>query len=190
MGNDSSRSVEIRDSVRFLTVTSRVLGFALLLALSAKAGFPIPGSPVPVTLQVMAVLGAGAFLGPWGGVAAVSVYLLSGVAGAPVFAMGGGPAYLLGPTGGYLLGFLPAACVAGFLAGRARGFWSLAFGFLAAVGVIHLSGWAQLSAWGGPGEAFRMGVAPFVALDLLKAFLLAGIVRSYRSRSSRMRPRS
>ena len=182
VGNSSTRSDQIRGSIQLLSFASKVLGFALLLALSSKISIPIPGSPVPATLQVLAVLAAGAFLGPWGGAASVSVYLLSGVAGAPVFAMGGGPAYLMGPTGGYLLGFLPAACVAGFLSRHAGGFWSLAGSFIAAVAVIHLSGWAQLSAWGGPGEAFRMGVAPFVALDLLKALLMAGLVRGVRAR--------
>src|SRR5262245_50718032 len=89
--------------VELLIATSKVVGFAILLAVSAKLSFPIPGTPVPATLQTMVVLLSGAFLGPWGGAFTVLTYLAAGIAGAPVFALGGGPAYLMGPTGGYLI---------------------------------------------------------------------------------------
>jgi biotin transport system substrate-specific component len=170
--------------IEFLLATSKVLGFAILLALSAKLSFPIPGTPVPATLQVLAVLVSGALLGPWGGACSVLTYLAAGIAGAPVFAMGGGPSYLMGPTGGYLIGFLPAAWVAGFLARRARGLWSLFGSFVLASILIHLFGWAQLSALSGPEKALNMGVVPFIAADLLKALLAAALVRSVARRAT------
>jgi len=183
--NDSTRSAALSDPVQLLASTSKVLGCALLLALSAKASFSIPGTPVPATLQVMALLVTGATLGPWGGLASVATYLISGIAGAPIFAFGGGPAYLMGPTGGYLIGFLPAVYLAGLLSARSRGFWSLFGAFTLSCVVIHLSGWAQLAALGGPAEAFKIGVLPFVFLDLLKAFLTAALVRGVRSHRAR-----
>ena len=157
------------------------LGFALILAVSSKIQLPVPGSPVPATLQTMAVILAGSLLGPWGGMISVAGYLAAGVAGAPVFAFGGGPSYLMGPTGGYLLGYLPGVWVAGMAARRAGGLWGLFGGFLLACSTIHLLGWAQLAALSGPESALRMGVLPFIALDAVKALLAAFIVIRWRA---------
>jgi biotin transport system substrate-specific component len=158
------------------------LGFALLIALSARIRLDIPGTPVPATLQTLSVLLAGGLLGPWGGVLAVCSYLGAGLSGAPVFASGGGPAYLLGPTGGYLMGFIPAAWLAGQVSRRTLRLAWLTLGFAAATLTIHLFGWAQLAALTGPIAAAQMGVAPFVAFDILKALVAAVVVRLYAKR--------
>src|SRR5687767_6577642 len=78
-----------------------VVVFALLTALGAHLAIPV--GPVPITMQTLFVTLAGALLGPYLGATSQIVYLLMGIAGAPVFAMGSGFAYLFGPTGGYLL---------------------------------------------------------------------------------------
>jgi len=171
--------IEVSDILLFL---GKTLGFALVLAVSSKIQLPVPGSPVPATLQTLAVILAGSTLGPWGGMASVATYLAAGVTGAPVFAFGGGPAYLMGPTGGYLLGFLPAAWVAGLMTRDHQAFWRLFGGFAAACAMIHIFGWAQLAALMGPAAAFQAGVLPFVAFDLLKALLAAFLVTRWRSR--------
>jgi biotin transport system substrate-specific component len=157
--------------------SSSSLGFALVIALSARMTLPVPGTPVPATLQSLAVLLAGALLGPWGGLSSVAIYLGAGLAGAPVFALGSGPVYLLGPTGGYLLGFLPAAFIAGLMARRSRRFNVLIPGFLLGILIIHLFGWAQLSALEGGEPALNLGVVPFLAFDVLKALIAATVVR-------------
>jgi len=95
---------------------------ALLAALTAAFAYvsiPIPGFPAPVSFQVFGIYFAGLLLGPrWGGFS-VGLYLLAGIAGAPVFSGGGsGLGYLLGPTGGYLVGFLLAAALIGALVHR------------------------------------------------------------------------
>jgi biotin transport system substrate-specific component len=88
--------------------------------LSARFSEYIPPTPVPLTLQVFAVLLAGLLLGRrWSAVAQVQ-YLALGAVGLPVFARGGvGFASLFGLTGGYLLSYPIAACVVGWIAGRA-----------------------------------------------------------------------
>jgi len=159
--------------------SSSAIGFALVIALAARVSLAIPGTPVPATLQTLAVLLAGALLGPRGGVASVGAYLMAGLAGAPVFAAGGGAVYLLGPTGGYLLGFLPAAWLAGHIAGRTSKFRVLFPGLLLATFAIHLSGWAQLTALSGAGPALSLGVVPFFAFDALKALVAAVVVRRF-----------
>ena len=80
---------------------------ALIAAMSLTPAIPVAGLPAPITLQTLAVMLAGLCLGAWRGAAAVSLYLLVGLAGLPVFAGGkAGIAAFVGPTGGYLVAFI------------------------------------------------------------------------------------
>src|SRR2546422_10571286 len=82
-----------------------VFGFALLTWAGAKISVPLPGTPVPGTLQTLVVLMAGGFLRARAGGASPGTYIIMGVGGLPGFAPpGAGPAGLLGPTGGDLGG--------------------------------------------------------------------------------------
>jgi biotin transport system substrate-specific component len=152
---------------------------ALLVALSAQVVVPVPFSPVPMTLQPLAVLVVGGLLGAAGGTAALVLYLTLGILGLPVFAGGGsGALRLIGATGGYLLAFPVAAGVAGALAGRPPGsvlrvLLACALGMV----IIHLGGVAQLALLGGdPALAFRVGFLPFLTGDLLKVGLAALLI--------------
>ena len=94
-------------------VASGVLGLAAL----AQIAIPIPGSPVPVTGQTLGVLILGTAYGSTLGVTTFAIYILAGVAGAPVFANSGhGLDRIVGATGGYLIGMLVATFVLGQLA--------------------------------------------------------------------------
>jgi biotin transport system substrate-specific component len=92
---------------------------AALTAAFAYISIPLPGLPAPVSFQMLGVYLAGLLLGPrWGGFS-VALYLLVGIAGAPVFSNGSaGLGYALGPTGGFLVGFLLAAVVIGAVVHR------------------------------------------------------------------------
>jgi len=92
---------------------------AALTAAFAQVTVPYPLSPAPFTLQTAGVYLAGLLLGPVWGAFSLVLYLLVGVAGAPVFA-GGGAGYgaLVGPTGGYLVSFPVAAALIGGLVHR------------------------------------------------------------------------
>src|SRR5437867_320991 len=84
---------------RLIERTLGVLGFALLTWAGARISVPLPFTPVPGTLQVLAVLLAGAILGARAGAASQAAYVGAGMAGLPVFVLpGAGPGYLLGPT--------------------------------------------------------------------------------------------
>ena len=93
----------------------------MLLAAASMAGaVPIPGTPVPITLQTFVVMLAALML-PWKQAgAAVLMYLAAGAAGLPVFAGGASTMALVGPSAGFLIGFLPAAVVTSLLKGKAR----------------------------------------------------------------------
>ena len=72
--------------------------------------------PVPITLQTLGVMLAGALLGPWRGALASSVVVILSLAGLPLLAGGrGGLGILFGPTGGYLVGWIFGSLVIGAL---------------------------------------------------------------------------
>ncbi len=157
--------------------------FGAFTALTARVTIPLPFTPVPITLQVMAVLLAGLVLGPTGGAISQLAYLAAVAAGLPLDARGLGPAALLGPTAGYLLGFAPTAFVAGWLAERLPGAWVGSFvAALAGVAVIYICGLAWLApSAGGLGAAWGLGAAPFILVDLGKALVAAAVAGSGRT---------
>ena len=155
-----------------------IFGFAAAVAAASQIAIPLPFTPVPVTLQPMLVILAGMLLGPTAGVASMVLYLAAGAVGLPVFTPMGAPgiARFFGPTGGYLLAYPAAAFVAGAVALKRpslRGRWLA--GVMGIV-VIFLGGIAQLTVLNGSfSRAIMLGVTPFAALDIVKAFVAAWI---------------
>lgn len=93
--------------------------FAFLLWASAAAGaVPIPGTPVPITLQTFVVMLAALTLTWKEAAGSVIAYLAAGAAGLPVFAGGASTLALVSPSAGFLIGFLPAVIVTALLRGN------------------------------------------------------------------------
>ncbi len=146
-----------------------IVVFSAFVALSARIQIPL--WPVPITLQTLAVLFTGAFLGSRRGALALLLYLAEGAIGLPVFASGAGVAYMLGPTGGYLVSYPIAAGLVGLLAERGwdrRPAWTalaMVFGNL----VIYAFGVAWLAVFlGDLGDALVQGMLIFIVGDLVK----------------------
>ncbi len=161
-----------------------IAGFAAAVAAASQIAIPIPGTPVPITLQPMLVVLAGLWLGPVAGATSMVLYLGAGAAGLPVFTPFGAPgiARLVGPTGGYLIAYPAAAYVAGALARRTATLGGRWLAALAGVVMIFFGGIAHL--WllnGSLARAVQLGVTPFALLDVVKAFVAAAITRSRRS---------
>ena len=154
-----------------------VVAFSLLVALAAQVAVPLPWTPVPLTAQTFAVLLTGALLGSRLGALALVAYLVEGASGLPFFVGGaGGLQHFQGATAGYLLAFPVAAFVAGYLAERGwdRRFLTAALAMAAGSLVILACGWAWLALLlRSAGDAFRLGVAPFVVGDIIKIALAA-----------------
>ena len=97
-----------------VAMMTRTALMAAVTAVAAQIAIPLPFSPVPFTLQVLAVILSGLLLGSRYGALAQAIYVLVGAVGVPVFAQfSGGLGVVLGPTGGYLLSYPLAAAIAG-----------------------------------------------------------------------------
>ena len=154
--------------------TVSVAGFVVALAAASQIAVPIPGTPVPITLQPLIVVLAGMMLGPALGATSMLLYLAIGAAGLPVFAPVGLPG---------IARF--AAAVAGILARRfptLLGRWMAALVGIATLFVGGLSWLAVLN--GSASRAIVLGLTPFALLDVVKAFIAASIARP-RVRSAR-----
>lgn len=157
-----------------------VAGFALALAAASQVAIPLPGTPVPLTLQPMIVVLAGMMLGPVLGATSMLLYLAAGAAGLPVFSPFGAPGVLrlLGPTGGFLFAFPVAAFVAGFVARKAPSLLGRWLAACAGIAVLFVGGLTQLTILtGSVAAAIAQGISPFAAFDFLKAFVAALIAR-------------
>ena len=105
---------------------------ALFAALTAiGAFFKIPFALAAISLQFLFTAMAGILLGAGYGALSQGVYVLIGLVGVPIFALGGGFSYVLQPTFGFLLGLIPSAFVIGKLAKRPLTFWGTALAMLA-----------------------------------------------------------
>lgn len=169
------------------TIPGRILiGLAatVVVAAAAHIAFPLPFTPVPFTLQPLAVLGVGLALGPVDAFFVMLAYLAEGVCGLPVFApsaLGGGVAQLLGPSGGFLMSYPLVASLAGGLTRRLRSI-TPAFAaalvactaaivllfFSGAAWFIHFTHHSLYATWIG-------AVAPFLPGEAVKVLAAAGI---------------
>lgn len=155
-----------------------VVGAAALTGVAAQIAVPLPFTPVPLSLQTLTVLLAGAALGPMRGGMAMLLYLVAGLVGVPWFSeQQSGWAFA---SFGYIIGFVVAAIVVGAFARRGTdrtvigAVWLMALGNLViyAIGVTWLASWLAVDL----PTALDYGVWPFLVGDALKIALAAGLL--------------
>ncbi len=163
---------------RAVILTNCSLFIAMMAVFSwISLPIPLPFFPVPITLQTLAVLLAGAVMKRHG-IIAVLLYLLLGCLGLPVFHNGmAGAGVLLGPTGGFLLGFIPAVLVVGLAYEQGRREIRIA-GLILSTALIYVCGILWLTASTGMtlSAAIMAGMVPFLPGDAVKgaaAYLIA-----------------
>jgi biotin transport system substrate-specific component len=146
----------------------------LFTALLAQVAVPVPGSPVPITGQTLAVVLTAAALGPGRGVAVQALYIACALVGLPFYSeASGGVDVVLGATGGYVVGFIPAAYLIGLAARRGAD-----RNPLKAV-PLFIAGQAVIFAVGVPWLAVSTGMSTSQALDAgFYPFILGGIVKA------------
>ncbi|MEN6374740.1 MAG: biotin transporter BioY [Smithella sp.] len=159
--------------------------FGALTAVGAYIMIPLP--LVPITLQTLFVILAGALLGGYLGALSQVVYILLGVIGLPVFSGGkAGFGVLIGPTGGYLIGFVIGALIIGKLTSLRRDpgiVWlmgSMVAGMVIVytLGIIQLMFVAKLSFI----KAVSVGLLPPLPGEIIKIVVAALICRKIRAR--------
>jgi biotin transport system substrate-specific component len=153
----------------------------LFTALLAQVAVPVPGSPVPITGQTLAVVLTAASLGPLRGTAVQVVYILTALVGLPFYSdASGGFEVVFGATGGYVFGFIPAAFLIGLAArhGADRKLWKSLPLFIAGQAVIFAVGvpWLALSTGESLGWALENGFYPFILGGLVKAAVAAVVL--------------
>ncbi|MFQ6537250.1 MULTISPECIES: biotin transporter BioY [Aphanothece] len=174
------------DALRALANWSGAVAGLLLILVGGliQAAVTFPGTdgqwaviPLPITLQVPALLLTALVCGPRSAILAAVGYLSLGLFQLPVFHGGGGAAYLLDPGFGYLAGFIPAGWVTGKLA-RQRGMNSLLNLLLASLlglavvqicGVLNLLIGAVAGRWG---PALLSLLISYSVIPLLSQLLL------------------
>ena len=157
--------------------------FAALTAAIAPVKIPLGFTPVPITLQTIAVLLSGAMLGPYYGALAMILYVVVGALGLPVFAGGSsGFGVLIGPTGGYLISYFIAAFAIGKMLESKKNPSYINYIAAMVMGsiIIYILGATQGKfVTGLPWNAIMTGwVLPFLIGDTIKILLAAWITKS------------
>lgn len=155
-----------------------VLGGSAFVGVAAQVAIPLPFTPVPLTLQTLAVLLTVSVLGSTRGLLSMGLYLVAGVAGVPWFSEQSSG--FTAASFGYIVGFVLAALVVGKLAERGadrtplRTAGLMVLGNLAiyAVGVPWLMFFLDVSLI----QALVLGVVPFLIGDAIKIAVASGVL--------------
>ncbi len=164
----------------FFKDTALVVSATVFMALCAHFTLPLLFSPVPLSLQNFGVLVIGLVLGRNRAAAALTLYLLEGAAGLPVFTPSGsgGVAQLLGPTGGFLLAYPVVAFISGDVFARMGKTMraALAATTLAEL-VLFVSGvsWVRTIAANNFIAALQFAFLPFIPGEIIKVIVASSI---------------
>lgn len=146
-----------------------------LLCISSYIVIPLPFSLASITAQTIIINLIGFILKPKQSFTTISVFILIGLIGVPVFSGGtAGPQHLFGPTGGYIFGYLIAATVISFLMKSKFNFKkAIVLSILVGIPIIYLLGGIYMKVLTGMTVEATIATAilPFIPLDILKCFL-------------------
>lgn len=179
----SNQAVRFGYSSALRNILTGIFGVSLFIGLTYIGSLiRIPLQPVPITLQTMFVLLAGAVLGARRGSFSQAVYIAIGAFGVPIFAgHAAGLATLGGPTGGYIVAFMVAPILIGGLIRRSQSLlwqaavFSLGSILILGIGMVHLT----LLYTHNPATSLMVGVVPFIPGELFKIAAATSIYRSY-----------
>lgn len=166
-----------------------VVGATVVVALCARITIPLPMTPIPLTAQNFGVLLVGLLLGSRRGFAALTLYLLEGMVGLPVFSPTGpgGAAQLFGITGGFLLAYPFVAFLAGYIFERgAKSFLRATLAGLLAEILLFAGGLSWLYVFTHSlAKAAYLGLYWFLAAEVMKVMFAAAIATRWQRFSAR-----
>lgn len=164
-----------------LNTLFQILGGSLFIVFCAQVDIRLPFTPVPISMQTLAVALVGAILGKKKGALCVMTYIAESMMGLPVIA--GGiikPLAIIGPTGGYLVGMVAQAYLTGWFYERRMGrYFTRDFFFNVASGAVTLLvGCLWLTRFVGWENVLLMGCYPFLIGDVLKSVVITRLMMS------------
>ena len=164
-----------------------IVGASLFIALCAHITIPLmPLTPVPLTVQNLAVLLVGLLLGSRRGFSALMLYLAEGAVGLPVFSVSSvglhGFAQLFGPTGGFLMAYPFVAFLAGYVFERgSKNFLRAAIAGLLGEILLFAGGLSWLYVYTHSlAKAAYFGLYWFVSAEMIKIMFAAAIASRLR----------
>jgi biotin transport system substrate-specific component len=186
----SSRNVNLATAANTLPGKIAIgVAATAVVAAAAHVAIPLPFTPVPLTLQPLAVLAVGLTLGPVMGFFTMLGYLAEAAIGLPVLSPAGpgGIAQILGPSGGFLMSYPLVAAVIGGLArtlsARLSSFASAVIAGFCAIAVLFTFGAAWFANYTHHSlyATWIGAVAPFLPGEIVKVFVAAGIYSAFTS---------
>jgi len=157
--------------------------FAALMVVMSFVNIHLGFTPVPITLENMGPMLAGAFLGPIFGFLSIFLVVFLTALGLPLMHGQQGLAFILGPTGGFIWMFPVSALLTGLFVSRIKGNgpWTYVKVFLAiwlCSLTVYLTGvpWLAHKLSKTLPEALALGFYPYIFGDTLKALAAALIV--------------
>lgn len=152
----------------------------------------VPTSVVPYSLLPLIAMLAGGVLGSRLGALSMSLYMLLGLVGIPVFTAPpfGGPAYIFQPSFGFIIGFIFLAFTAGkileggntadisylkYLAAMIAGLSTM---YIAGLTYLYLILHLYLGQNPGFIDLLVIGFLPFILFDFVKALIAVSITRT------------
>lgn len=162
--------------------------FSALFVLSSYLNLQFGFSPIPISLENLVVMLAGAILGPVYGFISIALVIGLTALGLPIINGHGGLALLLGPTGGFIWMYPFAALLIGLVAQQIKASRTVSlvlmfismevFGSL----LLYVSGVPWLAHVAGLSyqKALALGFYPFLPGDAIKAVIAASIAITVR----------
>lgn len=172
---ESKLTINITQSKTLNEIILILLG-SVFIACASQATLPL--SPIPITLQTLAIMLIGVTMDAKISGKIVLAYLCEGAVGLPVFAdFSAGIHVLFGPTGGYLFGFIPAAMFTAYLCQNGFAKYRVTAWLAALLGttLLFIPGYLVLANFIGWHNAYLFGVAPFYLIEFFKLIILATI---------------
>lgn len=163
--------------------------FTVLISAATMAGaLPIPGTPVPVTLQTLVLALAGLTLTWRQAVSSVLMYLAIGAAGMPVFAGGkSGVVAFAGPSVGFLVGFVFGVAVIALVKSALEGVVNAAmpedsvakkFALFGAYFAASVVGSLVIYAFGFVGQSLMMHLPVWAIAVASTGFIVGDIIKA------------
>lgn len=152
----------------FVALFAALMGVLALIP-AINLGF----TPVPIVLQTIGIMFAGAILGSRLGALSQIVFLSLVAVGVPLLANGkGGAAVFVGPTGGYLIGYIVGAFVIGFILERTENVTFVKMFIANLIGGVLI-----LYVFGIPVLAFVTNISIMEAIKVNYAFIPGDLIK-------------